>query len=148
MTSRPGPALKLTDEVHAKIVEQLASGCTLEVAARAAGVTKRTLASWLAKGRDAEQAEAEGRRLTADARRCLALLYAAEEARAKVEVRALATIRKAMVDGTWQAAAWYLERTHPDRYAAKRRPNAGGRPAGAVSAPDRVAEPPRLARVK
>ncbi len=38
----PGAPLKLTDDVRAKIIAHLVAGCTLEVAATAAGVTRRT----------------------------------------------------------------------------------------------------------
>jgi hypothetical protein len=112
--------LKLNDEVHEKILEQLASGCTLEVAARAAGVGRRTLLDWLARGRNADAVEEEGRKLGADEARLLRLLQDADQVRAQVEVRALATIRTEVVEGSWQAAAWYLERVAPERYAAGR----------------------------
>jgi hypothetical protein len=114
-----GRPLTLNDEVHAEIVEQLTAGCTLEVAARAAEVSRRTLLYWLARGRAADAADEEGRTLSADEARLLRLLRATEEARAQVEVRALATIRTEVVEGSWQAAAWYLERVHPQRYARR-----------------------------
>ncbi len=37
-------------------------------------------------------------------------------ARASSESDALAVIRQAARDGTWQAAAWYLERSNPRRW--------------------------------
>ncbi len=57
---RPGAPSKLTDEVRAKIVTNLAAGCTLEVAATAAGVTYRTLARWLERGRELDAAIERG----------------------------------------------------------------------------------------
>jgi hypothetical protein len=142
---------KLTREVRDEIVRRLASGCTLEVAAEAAGVHRVTASRWLATGREAEAAEADGKRLTGMQRDCLELLRAEQTARAEVRVKALAAIQKAALAGTWPAAAWLLERLFPDEYAAKpgRKDRAGtGRPVGASSAPDRVARPGVLRAVK
>ncbi len=46
------------------------------------------------------------------------------------------------MEGTWQAAAWYLERTQPERYPAKRRAGAGGRPVGAIPWPTSLSAVP------
>ena len=142
---------KLTEEVREEIARVLASGCTLEVAAAAAGVTRRSVQSWLAAGREAEALDDEGKRLSAMQRSCLDLLQAERKARAEVRVKSLAAIQRAALNGTWQAAAWLLERMFPDEFAAKpgRTDRAGtGRPVGAASAPDRVARPGVLRAVK
>ena len=142
---------KLTDEVRDEIARVLASGCTLEVAAEAAGVTRRSVQSWLATGREAEALDLEGGRLTVMQRSCLELLDAERRARAEVRVTSLAAVQRAALSGTWQAAAWLLERLFPEEYAARpgRRERPGtGRPVGASSAPDRVARPGVLRAVK
>ena len=142
---------KLTDGVRQEIVRVLASGCSLEVAAEAAGVTRRSVQSWLATGREAEALDGEGGRLSVMQRSCLELLDAERRARAEVRVKSLAAIQRAALNGTWQAAAWLLERMFPDEYAArpgrKERPGTG-RPLGASSAPDRVARPGLLRAVR
>ena len=78
-------------------------------------------------------------KLNARERAYLELREAATEARARAQVRALATIQKAALDGSWQAAAWFLERVFPEEYSARRprEKGVGGRPVGSPSAPDR-----------
>lgn len=145
----PAPS-KLTPEVREEIRRVLASGCTLEVAAESAGVSRRSLQSWLATGREAEQTEAEDGKLSAMQRACLDLLQTERQARAELRVKSLAAIQRAALNGTWQAAAWLLERVFPEEFAAKRprEKGVGGRPVGASSAPDRVARPGILRAVK
>ena len=134
-----GPDPLLTDQVRDQIVRHLESGSSLEVAARAAGVARRTLQRWLAAGEEAETASEAGSRLSAREQAYLELREAAAEARARAQVRALATIQKAGLDGSWQAAAWFLERVFPEEFSARRQreKGVGGRPVGATSAPDR-----------
>ena len=133
-----GPDPLLTDQVRELIVRHLESGSSLEVAARAAGVARRTLQRWLAAGEEAEAA-ADGRELNAREQAYLELREAAGVARARSQVRALASIQKAGLDGSWQAAAWFLERVFPEEFSARRprEKGVGGRPLGSSSAPDR-----------
>ena len=134
-----GPDPLLTDGVRELVVRHLESGSSLEVAARAAGVARRTLQRWLAAGEEAETADEAGSKLSAREQAYLELREAAAEARARAQVRALATIQKAGLDGSWQAAAWFLERVFPEEFSARRarEKGAGGRPLGSSSAPDR-----------
>lgn len=138
---RPGPASVLTHETREQIRLRLASGCTFEVAAQSIGVDARTVRTWMAAGREALDRLEQGRNLTAREKECLELVVAEQSARAEVRVKALASIQKAGISGSWQASAWLLERMFPDEFAStkagrKERPNAG-RPTGAQSAPDR-----------
>ena len=134
----------LTPEVRDEIALRLSSGCTLEVAAQAVGVNRRTIQTWLSVGREARDLDEQGQRLTARQAQCLDLLEAEQAARAELRVKALASIQKAALTGTWQAGAWLLERLFADEYAPQKRSNggAGGRPVGSSSAPDR--QTPRL----
>jgi hypothetical protein len=54
-----------------------------------------------------------------------------EEAKARGEVRNVAVIAKAATDGSWAAAAWLLERQHPERWG---KPSVREREAGAGEA--------------
>jgi len=139
-----GRPVKLTAEVQAEIVKRLASGCSVEVAAAAAGVSRRTVFAWIERGEKAARAES----ISETERPFAEFAEAVDRARAEVEVLALATIMNAARKGAWQAAAWFLERTNPDAYAAPKKKM--GRPVGAVSAPDRQLDqpPPKLRLAK
>lgn len=65
-------------------------------AAAHVGICEDTLATW--------------------ARRYPAFLADIQKAEAEAEVQAVAVIRQAANDGTWQAAAWWLERRRHEDY--------------------------------
>lgn len=104
---------QLTDENAAKIVETVAAGCAMETAAAYAGVNSWTFKDWLRRGRDDLKA---GR-----ANKWTRLVEAIEQARAGAEAGRIARVAKAGINGEWQADAWWLERTFPDRYGRKTR---------------------------
>lgn len=108
-TRKQGRPSKLTDDVQDRIVRAIQSGNWLETASAYAGVDASTVRRWMAKG-DSEDAPEPYRSFCA----------AVKKARAEAEIRAVALIQKAAQDGTWQASAWYLERSHPDRWGRKR----------------------------
>jgi transposase len=105
MAGRPS---KLTPQVHDKIITAIKAGNYLDTAARYAGVDPGTVHRWIAKGKD-EQAPDEYRQFR----------EAIESARAEAEARNVALIQQAANAGTWQAAAWYLERTAHQRWGRK-----------------------------
>lgn len=106
---KKGRPSKLTQEVQDQIVQILQAGNWLETASAYAGVDPSTVRRWMAKG-EGEDAEEPYR----------AFCAAIKQARAQAEIRAVTLIQKAAQDGTWQASAWYLERSHPDRWGRKR----------------------------
>lgn len=108
---------KLTPERHAKIVKDLADGAYAKVAALANGVNDRTYRDWMARGRDAARYEYGGAVDPAD-QPYVNFHDAVKEAEAKAEMLAIGRIQKA-AETTWQAAAWYLERKHSDRWGRK-----------------------------
>jgi hypothetical protein len=57
--------------------------------------------------------------------------YQAERARARAEVSTLKLISKA-ADTSWRAAAWFLERTRPERYGLRQSVNLAGSPGAPV----------------
>lgn len=79
-----------------RLLDALTAGATLKMAARAAGVSEDTLARWRVRHKgladEMTQAEASG------------------------AVAALAQIQRAAANGSWQAAAWLLERRYPDDF--------------------------------
>lgn len=99
---RVGRKTKLTPEVQEKVVAALLAGNYQEKAAAYAGVNVATYFRWLAEGESDD-----GRELYRE------FHDAVENARASAEVQSVGLIRQAANAGTWQAAAWWLERSNP-----------------------------------
>ena len=100
MTSTRGgrPSKYLPDTVAA-IIAAVEGGATYRHAAASVGVSERTLHDWQVRHPQFSQALK-----TAEASACMA---------------AIGTIRRAAEAGTWQAAAWYLERRYPAEYGRR-----------------------------
>ena len=102
-----GRQSKLTQERQDRMCEALRAGNTRAASADYAGIGTSTLYRWLDRG----QTEEEG-------------IYrefrdAVKKAEADAEVRNVALIQRAANNGTWQAAAWWLERRRPGRWALR-----------------------------
>jgi hypothetical protein len=87
---------KYTPEVVQRVVQAIELGATYELACGYAGISHETFAQW--------------RRSKPE------FLEAVKEAEGRAAVKWLAKIEQAASDGTWQAAAWKLERRHPHDY--------------------------------
>lgn len=129
----PGPRAKLNEEITSRMVSALGSGSYREQAARYAGIGMTTMYRYLEKG-EADEAEDKQSPEREFRERVLG-------AEADAEIRAVGLIRQAaqgrpesrrvLDDGTvlttpaqpptWQAAAWLLERKHPDRWGRRSR---------------------------
>jgi hypothetical protein len=106
-------------------------------------VPGRTVRRWLQRGREASDRQAAGDRLDRREQMYAALVGPAREARARSEVRALSVIQRGAVDGSWQAAAWYLEHVFAEKDSLRR----GGPAVAPSTAATSAAEPPRVLRV-
>lgn len=109
-TRREGRPSKLTPDVQERLLNAIRAGVTYEVACSHAGIAYSTLRNWIVA---AEQG--------ADDPAKLELLDALKKAEADAEVTCIARIREAATGGQWQAAAWLLERRHPERWARRER---------------------------
>jgi transposase len=87
---------KYTPETVKKITDAIKLGATYELACGYAGITFETFNQW----RKAKPEFSE----------------AVKSAEGAAAVGWLARIEKAANDGTWQAAAWKLERRYPEQY--------------------------------
>lgn len=96
MAGRPS---KKRDAVKEAILAALRAGNTRTAAAAAAGVHRDTLRVWVQDDP--------------------AFSVSVEKAEAEAEKRFLRVVEDAAVAGTWQAAAWWLERRRKDEYALK-----------------------------
>lgn len=110
-----GRPTKLTPEVQDKIVTALRAGNYQETAATYAGVEPRTFYRWMERGENNPEDEPYRQ-----------FRQAVEKAKADSEVRDVALIDRAAADGSWQAAAWKLERKHPNRWGRVTRTEISG----------------------
>jgi transposase len=93
-----GRPSKLTDERAELVLAALRAGNHLTTAARYAGIAESTLHAWR--------------------RRSPEFSAAVDKARADAEARMVGVVMKAASEH-WQAAAWWLERSFPDRYGRR-----------------------------
>lgn len=107
---------KLTPEVQDRIVAALRAGNYQETAAAYAGISAKTFYEWLNRGESDEPKEEAFRNFR----------EAVEKAKADAEVRDIALIDKAAHDGSWQAAAWKLERKFPQKWGRVNRTEISG----------------------
>lgn len=105
---RPGRPTILNDELASRIVAVLRAGGHVETAATVAGVARARISEWMRRGDPAgnEPRDAPFRRFR----------ERVEQARAECEARNVALITQAATQN-WQAAAWLLERSYPERWA-------------------------------
>ncbi len=101
-----GPRAKLTRERHAEFVQIMRAGNTFTTAAKAIAVRETHARWWYDQGAgdDADEPFASFR-------------VDVDQAEARAESRNVAIVAKAASDGSWQAAAWLLERGYPERWA-------------------------------
>jgi len=101
-----GRPTKLTDSLMVQLVALIADGMTYHLAAEACGISHETLRQWLRKGESGEQPY-------------VALVASLQRAQA-LGAHALLVKVTAAADTDWKAAAWLLERRHPESYAKQR----------------------------
>lgn len=106
----------LTDEVRERIVSAVAGGAYFDDAAQFAGITERTFYNWIRRGKDAQEIMEAGGEIPDSEIPFLQFLQEVERARANAVMRNLTLIQTAASNGSWQAAAWYLERTNPRKW--------------------------------
>lgn len=101
-----GPPSKLNPSTHETIVNAIRAGAYIETAAAMADVGRSTLHAWLRRG--ANETSGPYREFHRDV----------SKAAAASEVHDVALIGKA-AESVWQAAAWRLERKHPERWGRR-----------------------------
>lgn len=119
---------KWNKDRQTRIVDAIAAGNYPETAARLGGIGESTYYEWMAKGRSEDLRREEGNDPDSDLDWAVEFFNGVQDAQAKAEARAVLLITRAAV-GTWQAAAWWLERKYPSRYGRVVRNETSG-PAG------------------
>jgi len=111
---------KINQSIIDKIVSAIRQGAYVETAAAYAGINKDTFYDWLKKGANEklERQKAIEKNIKRSKKYQLQVLFsdAIEKAMAESELFDLSVITQAAKNGTWQAAAWRLERKFPKRY--------------------------------
>ena len=131
MAKARGRPTKFTPERREKIIQLIKAGNYLETATQAAGIDYSTFRNWMNRGENALQRQSEGDKLTKVEKEFVDFVEHIQKAEAEAEARNLMIINKAASD-SWQAAAWYLERKHHDRWGRKDRVQADVNHSGEV----------------
>jgi len=108
MRGKMGRRTKLTPDVQNRIAQAIQLGATYEQAANYGGVHYTTFGEWMRRG------------AAAKAGKFRSFYETIKDAEGKSVVGWLAKIEKAANDGSWQAAAWKLERRYPGDYGRQR----------------------------
>lgn len=98
---------KFTPETTAKLCQAIELGATYELACKYAGISYQIFNEWM-NGRSYPQGTTRTQKLE--------FVERISDAEGKGAIKWLAKIEKAASDGTWQAAAWKLERRYPKAY--------------------------------
>ena len=114
-----GRKLKLTPETQERICTAIAAGNYTVVAAAFAGIGQSTFYRWMESGEAATSGVYRE------------FWEAVKKAESQAESRNVALIERA-ANEHWQAAAWWLERKHSDRWGRKERTEITGKDEGPV----------------
>jgi transposase-like protein len=108
------------DDVKVEALTQaLTAGHYMDRACKIAGISRSTAYRWLDMA-DKEQAQIDkGEKPTESGQAYIAIAEEIRKAKEAAAHRAMMSIQNAVANGTWQAAAWYLERTDAEHYARR-----------------------------
>lgn len=126
--------MEITEEKRERVVDAISAGNYMETAAAYAGIAKDTLYAWLKRGaRERARVEKNPRfSVRKEERPFVEFSDAVKKALAESEMQDVTTISTAAALGTWQAAAWRLERKFPDRWGNRARIEHTGRDGNAI----------------
>jgi len=111
---------KLTTDTQKIIVDAIQLGSTYLLASQAAGIAYNTFNEWMKAGEEANSGIVRE------------FYESVKKAEGQRVARWLSKIEAAANEGTWQAAAWKLERIHPDDFAAKNKMEHSGPGGGPI----------------
>lgn len=110
MTTRGRKRMTLDNPKVERLLNALKAGHFVQEACQYAPISEQTYYRWLREGATLDMRSATGAPLTAEEEAIRELCEAIKKAEVSGQNAALDTIREAIKDGTWQAAAWFLER--------------------------------------
>lgn len=109
--------MSIQREVIEKLTQALRSGNDIETASHFAGTSVTNVYRWLEIGKIEAEKLAMGENLEPANSSYLEFWEELRKARADAIVRNVAYIQTAAKNGSWQAAAWWLERAVPESYS-------------------------------
>lgn len=116
-SKKPGPKPpKITDARVEALIKALSYGNYMDTACKLSGVGVTTAYRWLNEGAEEQNRINAGLEPDPDRATYVEIMQAIEKARSEAEARNVSIIQRAAQDGTWQASAWWLERTRPQRW--------------------------------
>lgn len=104
---RSGRPIKLTPELHERLVSRIAAGAYKQHAALECGIADKTIHNWIHRGEQGEEPFAT-------------FLRDIRKAEGQAIYDALSIINACARAGNWKAAAWKLERKYPDQFGQSR----------------------------
>lgn len=115
------PLLVRFDQIRETVLDALINeGATVDMAARKAGVARKTIFNWLRKGREARAARDSGEGpLTAYDDAYIEFADKVDRAEYEIIKKHLDRIDEAGEEN-WTASAWMLERRFPEQFSLKR----------------------------
>jgi hypothetical protein len=99
-----------------KIIEAIQLGVDMEIAVHAVGASMSEVFHWLERGKTEEAKIAAEMGATKTEAKYLNFWKAVRKARASSIAAVQMNIRNATIDD-WKAAAWWLEKTMPEKYS-------------------------------
>ena len=99
-------------------LSNIAAGAAISVAADASGLGASTVYAWLARAETVRFCDPK--EITPHDQAFVEFRDAVMTVRAAREIRILKVVTDEVDNGNWRAAAWYLERTWPERWSSKR----------------------------
>lgn len=110
---------KIDDPKVVLLIQALRGGNYVETACLYAGLAPSTVYRWVERGNNEKARQAEGQSPDPTESQYIELCEAVEKARAEAIVANVTIIQQAARTGTWQAAAWWLERTMPNQFGRR-----------------------------
>lgn len=98
------------------LLKALRYGNYMDAACAAAGIGVTTVYRWINEGQEEAQRIEQNKQPNLAKTCYLEIMEGIEKARGEAEARNVAVIQKAAQDGTWQASAWWLERSRPQKW--------------------------------
>jgi transposase len=119
MSQRGRKPKTLEDPKVKLLLQALQAGNYVETACAYAGLAVSTVYVWLDRGTKEKQRIAQGEKPNLQETTYVEIAEAIEKARANAVVANVAVIQQAARSGTWQAAAWWLERSMPQQFGRR-----------------------------